>query len=526
LRKLPRNARLKKPVSDTNKRDAVTSLPTGALPPKLDEALEVLRPWLDKNGDVIQRLFKVKGNPPIPAAALYIEGVIDSTEFNRDVLYPLMMHGLGADNENQSDYLINTILQTAVATGQITKAYHTDDVLHALFDGFVILLFDHMAEALVIDIRGGEMRSVQEPIVDKSISGPREGFVENLVVNVALIRRKIRDPNLVVYRTTVGQRSRTDVAVLYIEDVADPAIVAEMKKRIDEINIDVDLSAGYINQLIEDNPYTVFPLSRVVERTDIAAADLAEGRVVVISDQSPLVLIYPALFIEMFQTAEDYYEKAMVGSFWRPFRLLAFFLAVSLPSLYIALLSFQPELIPLDLLISMARARAMVPYPVVFETIIQLTIIQFIIEAGLRLPNPLGQTIGVVSGIILGQAAITAKLASPEVIIIIAIATIATFCIPNYGMAMAARIINIPLLILSATFGLFGFSLGWLLIIAHLSGLTSAGVPYFAPFAPFRFSDLHDSIIRIFLWKFKNRPASIPHQDQKRQGDGQRGGAQ
>lgn len=526
MRKLPRNARLKKPVSDTNKRDAVTSLPTGALPPKLDEALEVLRPWLDKNGDVIQRLFKVKGNPSIPAAALYIEGVIDSTVFNRDILYPLMMHGLEADNENRSDYLVNTILQTSVATGQISKAYNTDDVLHALFDGFVILLFDHIAEALVIDIRGGESRSIQEPLIDKSICGPREGFVENLVVNIALIRRKLRDPNLVVSRTTVGQRSRTDVAVIYIEDIANPAIVAELKKRIDKINIDANLSAGHINQFIEDNPYTVFPLSRIVERTDMVVADLTEGRVVVISNQSPLVLIYPALFVEMFQTAEDYYEKTIVGTFWRPFRFLAFFLAISLPALYIALLSFQPELIPLDLLISVARARAQVPYPVVFETIIQFTIIQFIIEAGLRLPTPLGQTIGVVAGIILGQAAIAAKLASPEVIIIIAITTIATFCIPNYCMAMAARVISLPLLILSSIFGLFGFSLGWLLIIAHLSGLTSAGVPYFSPFAPFRFSDLHDSIVRGFLWKFKNRPVSIPQQDRRRQGDGQRGRVQ
>lgn len=524
MRRITRAARLRKSHQDTDRRDAAVSLPTEVLPCNLNETLDILQPWLEKNGDVIQRLFKVKGHPPIPAAALYIHGVIDSTVLNRDILYPLMMHGIPADSESQSEYLINNIGHTAVATGQISQAYNIDDILHSLFDGLVILLFDHVDQALVVDIRGGDMRTVQEPIIDKSICGAREGFVENLVVNIALIRRKLRDPNLVVFRTTVGRRSRTDVAILYIEDIADPAIVAELKKRIDQINIDATLSSGYINQLIEDNPYTVFPLTRVVERTDIAAAELAEGRVVLISDQSPLVLVYPALFVEMFQTAEDYYEKSLVGSFWRPFRLLAFFLAVSLPSLYIALLSFQPELIPLDLLISMARAREQVPYPVVFETIIQMTIIQFVIEAGLRLPTPLGQTIGVVSGIILGQAAITAKLASPEVIIIIAVATIATFCIPNFCMSMAARIISLPLLLLSSAFGLFGFSLGWLFIITHLSGLSSMGVPYFAPFAPFRFSDLHDSVWRGFLWKFKNRPASIPHQDQKRQGDERRGG--
>lgn len=522
---ISRPAPVKKPSVPADSA-ANTSLPHTKLPLDLQDQINMLKSYLEKSSDVIQRHFQVKGNPPVPALALYLEGTINTDALNRDMLQPLMLQGLseqaGGEGLRQQ---MGRIVQTVLAVGQVRNVEYLDEVIHGVFDNMVVLLFDGLAEALVIDIRGGVERGIQEPVIDTTICGAKEGFVENLNVNVAMIRRKLKDPGLVVYKTMTGRRSRTDVAVLYIEDVADPAIVAEIKNRIAKIDIDGVLSSGYINQLIEDNPYSVFPQTRVCERTDLVAAELLEGRVAVMANQSPLVLIYPALFIEMFQAAEDYYERSIIGSLLRPFRFFSFILAVSLPALYIALLSYQPELVPFKLIIAVARARVDIPYPVVVEAFIQVIIIQLVIEAGLRLPTPLGSTIGVVAGIILGQAAIAGKLASPEMIIVIAVTTIATFCIPNFCMAMAARVVGVLMMIMATAFGLFGFSIGFFLIFAHLAGLSSMGVPYFGPLAPTRYSDLWDAVIRGPLWKLKNRPVSIPHQDPDRLGDMERGGS-
>lgn len=488
------------------------------MPRELTKKSEMFRAYISKNADIISRSFFINGINPIHAVVVYLEGVIDSAALNKNVLKTLMLSPHLKQLEKEGpEHLIKLIYQTSLTVGQVNKIDTLNTAVQSLFDRLILLMIDGFSEILVIEIRSGEHRSIEEPASEKTILGPRDGFIESLTVNVALIRQKLRDPNLIVKKTMVGKRTRTDVALLYIEDIADPEIVQEVKKRVDSINIDGVLATGYIEQFIEDNPFSLLPQIQSTERPDKVVANLLEGRVAIIVNGCPTVSILPAVFDQFLQSPEDYYTRPYIGSFSRIITHIAFFLAVSLPAIYIALLSFQQELIPFDLIVSLAKDRKLVPFPVAVEAFLQTIIINLVIETGKRMPIPFGQTVGVVGGIVLGQAAISAKLASPAIVIIISITTICIFIIPNPNMASLIRIIQIPCQICSASFGMFGFSFFWLIFIGHLVSLETVGVPYFAPFAPTRFADIKDSMFRNFIFKLKNRPASIPNINQKRQ---------
>lgn len=490
-------------------------LVTVELPAKLSQKMELLSAYLQQNRDVVSREFRLKGKKKLSAVVIFMQGITDYQSLNRDILLPLMNLEF-AGNSSPRDF-IEEVTTSILTVGEMKTVTTASAMIQSIFDGLTVLMFDGISEVLAIDIRSGEYRQIQEPLLDHAVRGPRESFTENIITNISLVRRKVRDPNLVVESLVLGQRSRTEVAILYIKDIADPGIVAEIRRRLAQINIDGVLSAGQINQLIEDKTYSIFPAARTAERADMVADNLLEGRIAIASGESPYMLIYPTLFIEFFRSLDDSHERSIVGSFIQPLRFIAFFIAVSLPAIYIALFAFQPEFIAHNLLIGVERSRSEVPFPVVFEALIIELLLQLIIEAGLRLPTPLGQTVGVVTGIVLGQAAITAKLASPSIIIIIAIATLSTYVIPNYSITQSVRILRVLMIIASATFGLFGFILGWLMILGQLADLESIGVPTMAPLAPTRFADLKGALIVPPLKKRKNRPVSVPIQDKKRQ---------
>lgn len=508
--------RRKKTAADEHRDEK--KLTEAMLPRALAQKMRLLRPYIEKNKDIKVRPFSLRGAPDIKAAAVFMEGVVDGKVLSEDVLKPMMLNSTGERlKKGGLPYLIDRIYETALTVGGVRKLDTFPEMVQGIFDGCTILIFDGLAAVLAVDIQDGERRAVEEPATERATRGSREGFVESLVVNIALVRRRLRDPNLVVEKMIIGKRTRTDVAVLYIEDIAAPELVDQLNERLERIDVDGILASGYIEQLIEEYPSSIFPQHWSTERPDRVVAELLEGRIAVITDGTPTTLIAPSLFVEFLQGPEDYYERTVVSSFNRAFRYLAFFLAISLPAIYIAFLSFQPELLPFNLMLSLAENRRQVPFPVVVEMLLQEVIIQFIFESGERLPAPLGQTVGVVGGIVLGQAAVTANLASPAVIIVIAITTISTFALPTYSMALATRVLRIPLIFLAAAFGSFGLSLGWLLILTHLIELESLGVPYFAPLGPMRFSDLKDTFYRTFLWKMDKRPESYPVQDRKRQ---------
>lgn len=487
------------------------------LPAKLEEKLDLIKAYITRNDDVVGRPFYIKGDLGLKAYLIHLEGIADNISLQQDILRSLIFYARDEEYRAKGlDYVIEHIYKNCLTVSQVKKVDKLPDLINAIFDGFVILFFDGISEALSIDIRKVDRRAVEEPVLERALRGSKEGFVENIVVNTALIRKRLRDSNLVVKKLIVGRRTRTDVALLYIEDIADPEIVRNVWEKINEIEIDGILGATYIEQLIEDHHYTPFPQIKTTERPDRLVADLLEGRVAILVDGSPDALIIPSLFTGFLQASEDYVERPIISFYHRSYRYLAFILAVSLPALYIALLIFNPELVPVELLITLAQGRDKVPFPVVLEVIIQEIIIQLVIETGLRLPAPMGQTVGVVAGIVLGQASIAAGLASPAIIIIVAITTISTFAIPNSTMVLASRIVRIFMILMAAAFGMFGFSVGWFLLLTHLISLESMGVPYMSPYAPMRYPDLKDSVYRTFISKMLRRPVSIPVQDKVR----------
>ncbi|MEQ8176324.1 MAG: spore germination protein [Syntrophomonadaceae bacterium] len=507
----------RKPASSKDQTQPKSAgLPEDPMPLSLKEKNEILAPYLDKNEDINKRDFMLGLELKIPARAVFLNQVVDKETFQRHVLEPLMKYPFPVQDE-LGTALISMLTGSGPSVSSVKTAQTLKEIIHHVFDGLLVVFVDGYREALVVDIHGGEFRTVDEPPGERTTRGPREGFIENLDINISMIRRRLRDPKLVVKKTMVGRRTRTPVAYLYIEDIASEEVVKDLRQRIDAIDVDGIMASGYLEQFLEKSPWSAFPQIWSSERPDRLASKLLEGRVVVIVHGTPLAFTVPTMALEWFQASEDYYERTVYGSVTRFTRFIAFFLAVSLPSLYIALFSFHPELVPFKLLLPVAQARSQVPFPVIIEVLIQEFIIQLTIESGLRLPGAIGQTVGVVAGIILGQAAIAANLASPAVIIVISVTTIATFVMPSSGMLLASRILRLPLIFVCGAFGIYGFSLAWLFIVIHVSSLEDFKTPYYAPFAPLRWQDVKDAAIRAPLWMMNKRPASIPVSNLTRQ---------
>ncbi len=374
----------------------------------LDSKKKILDPYVQKNRDIIFREITIKADPRRRAAVVYLEGRVDKQVLYEEIFKSLMLESdAGTLQQGAANQVIDKISNTCLTIGEIKKVNLVQDMIHSLFDGLTLVMVDGMSEVLAINITGGVQRAPDEPPVEKTLRGSREGFIEDLSANISMIRRRLRDPNLVIEKTIVGRRTRTDVAVLYIEDIADPEIVRNIRDKINRIDIDGISAIGYIEQFLSDNHYSPFPQFKSSERPDKVVAELLEGRVAIMASGTPWVLIAPALFVSFLQASEDYYDRPMVANFNRLSRYLGYILAVSLPALYISLLSFQPELIPYELFVILAQARSQVPFPVLVEVLIQEIIIQLVVETGLRLPANIGQTVGVVAGIVLGQAAIS-----------------------------------------------------------------------------------------------------------------------
>ncbi len=505
------------PPADKPKSQQNLSIPDIKLPESLADKLALMKPHIENSHDIINHPFRLEANPSVEAAALYINGVIDVDSFNENILKPLMIYARNEvlPDDRQSN-LIEFIARNFLSVALFRKIDRLADLVRDVYDGMLVLMFDGTAEVLVIDIHKGYLRSPDEPAAERGLRGPREGFIESLDPNLSMIRRRLRDPKLVVKKTVVGQRTRTQVAIIYIEDIADPHMVAEVETRINAIKTDAIVASGMIEQSIEDNPRSFFYQHRTTEKPDNAVMQLLEGRVLIIPDGTPTAFAAPSLFVEFFQSPGDYYERPWVTSFIRLLRYFAFFLSVSTSALYIALINFQPELIPSKLLVPLALFRNEVPFPAAVEVIILELMMQLVVEAGFHLPGNVGQTVGVVGGIIMGQAAIIANLASPAGIIVVSFSAMCTFVLTSPGIALITRILRIPLMLAAASFGLFGFSFVWLIIITHLTGLTSVGVPFLAPLAPTRYADLKDSLIRALLTSMTKRPVSIPSQDKVR----------
>lgn len=401
-------------------------------------------------------------------------------------------------------------------TGRIRPLADSGAAVEVLLAGNFVFVNNLLL--LAVEAQGWLKRGPQESETERVIRGPREGFTETLEDNIGLVRRWIRDPNLKVEELCVGRRTKTRLVFLYLQDVAHPRVVKEVRRRVAALDLDGVLESGYLQQLITDRRASIFPLIQATERSDRIAAGLLEGRVAILVDKSATALLVPVTINELYQTPEDYYLSFWLGSFLRLIRLLGNNLAVALPGLYIAVTGFHPELLPTKLALVIAGTRIRVPVPLVTELFIWEIAVEVFREAGLRLPGAVGQTLGVVVGVVLGLTAVQAGFVSPATLVVVTITAIASFTGPNYEVGVTWRLLKYLLTAAAALLGLYGLTIAGLLVLVHAADLKSFGVSYLAPWAPLQWEELGDAPVRKPFWARWHRPETYRPRNKLRSG--------
>ncbi|WP_372633155.1 spore germination protein [Cohnella sp.] len=483
-----------------NRHDAIPDNPEQSIShspvqPSLTKNIAILESLFSDTSDLTVRFLEIK-NLSRQAALVYLEGLSDKDMINNHILRPLIQISDEASAE------------IPVSIGQVRKENNWGRLEEAILEGRSVLLIDQREEAYILGTQGWPQRAVSTPHVEHSIKGAQQALVETSIQNIALIRRYIQNRELKNKIVQVGTRSKTKISILYLEDLANPDLLETLLGRIQKINVDGILNSGELAEWIEDNPHSPFPQFLITERPDIAAAHILQSRFVIVVDGSPNVIIAPASFTMFFSSMDDYGSNWVVESFIRLQRYFGFFIALLLPAFYIAVISFNYEIIPLKLLLSVGESRGRVPFPSLIEALIMEFAIEMMREAGIRLPSPIGQTIGVVGGIIIGQAAVQAGIVSNIMVIIVALTAIASFILPSYEMASGIRLVRFPMMLLASQFGVFGIMIGLLILIAHFISLESLGTPFGSPVAPIHFADLKDSFIRFPMWKIMKIPTN------------------
>ncbi|CAH1213186.1 Spore germination protein B1 [Paenibacillus allorhizoplanae] len=486
-----------------------SSFSTESLEQSLELNMDRVKKAFGNSNDIITQTINLNGSDSIQIGFIYINGLI-----NPSSIQALLTENLKVD---LSESPFNALKNSMSTLGQVREIPDFESLYQAILAGLTVILLNGWGQGLAANTQGGEHRSVEEPTTQSVVRGPREGFTEQLSTNVALVRRKIRDPDLWMESKTIGRKSKTEVAIMYMNGIVNDKLVQEARIRLGRIDIDAIFESGNVEELIQDETYSPFPTLYNTERPDVVAAGLMEGRIAILVDGTPFVLMAPALFIQFYQSAEDYYQRADFATLLRFLRYACFFISLLAPSLYIAITTFHQELLPSSLLISLAAQREGIPFPAFIEAAVMELTFEILREAGVRLPKTVGQAVSIVGALVIGQAAVEAGLVSPAMVIIVAITAISNFVIPSFNMGITIRILRFLLMLVAASFGLFGVTVGLIAIVIHLSSLRSFGIPYMSPMAPFILADQKDTIFRLPQWALSTRPRLISQKNNIRE---------
>lgn len=433
---------------------------------------------------------------------VFIDGLVDSSIINDGVIKQINIYF----KEEKTTKLEINILKNIILVNDIKVSSSFDEIIECLLSGLTVLFIEEGDEALLLNTRGWESRAVDESTVETVIRGPKEGFVEDIRTNTAMIRRKLRDPNIKIKNLKIGDRSNTNVAIIYIDDIINRNLLDYIIEKLENVKIDAIFDSGYIEQMIEGNSFTIFPQVQITERPDKVCANLLEGRISIIVDGSPDALIFPVGLAQFFQSPEDYYERVIFANIVRFIRFIGFLIATTFPAIYVAITTFHQEILPTLFILDIAKSRVQVPFPPVIEALLMEGTIELLREASSRLPIRIGQTIGIVGVLVIGDAAVRAGIISSIMVIVVAITAIGSYIFPHFSTSYAMRFIRLPMIIMASSFGAFGIIITWSLIIAHMCKLNSFGYPYLTPLAPTNTEDFQDTFLRSPLWSFKKRP--------------------
>lgn len=485
--------------------------------------IENIKQMMHSPTDLITRVFTV-GNTGHTCAIVCIDGLVDKDLVNGNILKNIQLEMSGAHKQvpSSGEEILTKLENEVLSIHEVKKVHTLDDVSLAILSGDTALFVDGTDQVMIIGSKGWASRGVEEPMTEAVVRGPRDGFTENIRTNTTLIRRRVRDPNLRFDSYKVGRRSKKELIVAYVDGIVHPDLVKEVKRRLEKMDVDDAPESGFIEQWIQDSFLSPFPTLLHTERPDKVSTSLLQGKVAILLDATPFVLMAPITFGQMLHSPEDYYERWMIGTFIRILRYSSAFLAVFLPAIYIALVSYHQGMIPSKLAFSVAAAREGVPFPAFVEALIMEATLELLREAGIRLPKPIGQTIGIVGGLVIGEAAVQAGIVSPIMVIVVAITAISSFAVPSYSMAISFRLLRFGIMTAAAVFGLYGIIIAYIMINIHITRLKSFGIPYSTPFAPSFFKDWKDLIFRAPITMTPQRPQMMQTEDKVRTGKGEK----
>jgi len=489
----------------------------------LNTNIENIEAAFENCGDFVKRKFAVGKYKELWLYVAYFDMMANNNFIDDNVMKRLITSiRLTPPTMNEfNDDIFEGLKDGGISASDMKEEVNLEAAINSILSGDTALFIDGSDKAIIIASRGFPSRGVPSSESEVVIRGARDAFSEVFRINTTLIRRRINDTRLKLEQSQVGKRTKTAVGLMYMDDLVRPNILEETQKRIKNINIDAVLDSGYIEQLIEKSWASPFPQAQATERPDKVASAILEGRIAIVVDNTPFVLIVPATLDTFFQSPDDYYQRFELASLLRILRFLAGFLALTASGLYIATAVFHPSMLPTSLMLKMASARMNVPFPVVVEILIMEAAFELLKEAGIRLPAPIGSTIGIVGGLIVGQAAVEAGIVSPIAVIVVAFGGICSFVLPSISLVNAFRMLKFVLIFLSAAFGFVGFWIGIILTSIHLASLKSFGIPYMFPFVSGEvngYSDFKDSIFRAPLFKMRKRPIFCNPDSVNRQG--------
>lgn len=477
------------------------------------------------NSDIITRKFTLNtGSKQYKAFILYIDGMVDSQILNDFVLKPLMLKNKFCNNETskiivqkgKKSNIANFIQDCLIPQNNIKQQSSFKDIFSGVNSGNCALFVDTLSVGFDIDVKGFKQRSISKPENEIVIKGPHEAFVENMRTNTTLLRRFTNNENLIIENTKVGKITQTNCAICYIKDIANDALVAETKYRLNNLEIDSLLSAGELEQLLTDTNSLGVPKILVSERPDYAVKSLLQGRVIILINGSPYALILPAILIDFLTSPEDTNLKPQFANFLKVVRIISSFFALLLPGLYIAITNFHREIIPTELLFSILSSRQSVPFPIIVEILIMEISFEIIREAGLRVPSPIGPTLGIVGALVLGQAAVSAAIVSPILIIIVAITGMSSFAIPDFTFSFHLRFFRFVFILLGFLAGFLGIGMGLFIYISSLCDLETFGVSYTIPYAP-AVNSKNNGFMLSPIWKREDRATYLATKKEKKQ---------
>lgn len=456
----------------------------------------------NNTSDLITYEFETKSN--IKMMVCYIEGFIDRNLLDRDILKPIILN-----LETPKD------IKKVIYVSSMEEIELMEEIADKMTYGNVAIFVNGINKSYIINLNQWEKRAIEEPQAEAIVRGPKEGFVEDILTNKVMLRRRIRNSDLVFEDYIIGKQTKTKISIAYIQGIVNEHVLEEAKKRIDDIDIDGILESGYIEQLIEANPSSLISTIGNTQKPDVVAGKILEGRVAVFCDGTPHVLTMPKLFVEDIQASEDYYTRPFYATFLRWLRIFSLFLSLVLPGLYVALQTFHQEMIPTVLLITMAGAREGVPFPAAIEAFLMTLMLDLIKESGTRLPKAVGSAVSIVGALVLGQAAVEAGIVSAPMVIIVAATAIAEFAVP--ALSESIIIYRFILILLGGFMGLYAITCGLIVIIIRIISLDSFGISYGFPFAPSNKQGLKDSAVRFPLRNLNIRPKALEKRNILRQ---------